>query len=61
MAAIVFTNLWRRPARTIFTSSGIDHLDEGRTGPVSEKEAGPSASKDGDDRVRRLIEALLTA
>jgi hypothetical protein len=33
-------------------------VDEGRTGPVSEKEAGSSLSS---GRVRRLIEALLVA
>jgi hypothetical protein len=35
-----------------------DHLEEGRTAPVSEKEAGGLVSVDRADKVRRLIEAL---
>jgi hypothetical protein len=45
-----------KPGRTLLP----DHLDEGRTGPVSEKEAGPS-SLDGVNRASRLIAALLRA
>src|SRR5664280_1593039 len=36
----------------------LHHLDEGRTGPVPQG-IGPSAFPDREDRVHRLIEALL--
>jgi hypothetical protein len=41
-----------------FDPGWFHHLDEGRTGPVPQG-AGPSASSDRQDRVHRLIEALL--
>lgn len=41
-----------------FESRRPDHFEEGRTAPVSEKEAGVLASGDRAKRVRRLIEAL---
>jgi hypothetical protein len=37
----------------------LHHLDEGRTGPVSEKEAGPVAFLERSEHVAALIGALL--
>jgi hypothetical protein len=46
------------PGGRRFKSCLPDHLEEGRTAPVSEKEAGGLVSVDRADKVRRLIEAL---
>jgi hypothetical protein len=37
----------------------LHHLDEGRTGPVSEKDAGPVAFLGKNERFAALIGALL--
>jgi hypothetical protein len=48
----------RRSDRELFDPGWLHHRSEGRTGPVPQG-AGPSASQAREDRVPRLIEALL--